>query len=669
MTTVSLAGPQNISEVEYKRRIRAWTMYDWANSAFATTILAAILPIYYSQVAGSTLSSPAQATAYWSTGLSISTLIIAILSPLLGTISDVMRGKKLFLSIFWGLGIVTTGLLVLVSTGDWLLASLLFVLGRIGFNGANVFYDALLPHVAREADRDRVSTRGYAMGYLGGGILLAINVVMLQVLPGTWGAQLSFLSVAIWWGVFSIPLFRRVPEPPAAQTHLTAGESVISVSIKRMIETFRDVRRYRHLFLFVIAFLIYVDGIGTIIEIAAIYGAELGFGSTQLVLALLMVQFVGIPFSLIFGRLPDPNEKRRPFFLAFVLFNLVMLPLVGIAGRIFLPAELSGISPAAYESTTRAAGQGVHPVSSEYIQTSGEWQVVPVSAEQSGGLEDIAYLVSDEAGAQLDFAFNGQEVVLFYSTGPDHGIWDVLIDGQPLVDGETGEPMVIDAYHPTLRYEVEETFRVDASGEHSLMIINTGQSNPESQGTLIAISAVEVLPPQRQSSLLLVIGLILVVELVGLTLSYFLGPLLFSGLAGKFNTKNSILLALSVYSMIAVWGFFLDSVIEYWFLAWMVAVVQGGSQALSRSLFSILAPATKSGEFFGLFGVMEKFSAIVGPLTFAIVASSFGSSRPAILSIIAFFIIGGLLLTRVDVEAGRKVAQAEDAAMLGEANS
>ncbi len=146
-----------ISEHEYRRRINAWTMYDWANSAFATTILAAVLPIYFSQVAGDSLPSATVATSYWSFGLSISLLIVAVISPILGTVSDIMRGKKKFLAVFAGLGIVATALLVLVSTGDWVLASILGVVGRIGFSGANTFYDALLPHVARPEDRDRVS--------------------------------------------------------------------------------------------------------------------------------------------------------------------------------------------------------------------------------------------------------------------------------------------------------------------------------------------------------------------------------------------------------------------------------------------------------------------------------------------------------------------------------
>ena len=234
MTSQAISAFNGISEQVYKRRIWAWTMYDWANSAFATTILAAVLPIYYSQVAGATLPSATKATAYWSAGLSISLLIAAAISPILGTVSDIMRGKKRFLAIFVGIGVLGTALLVLVETGDWMLASILAIVGRIGFNGANVFYDALLPHVARENDRDRVSARGYAMGYLGGGILLAINVVMIQYLPGTWGARLSFLSVAMWWALFSIPIFRHVPEPPAATARMNHGESVFSASFKRL---------------------------------------------------------------------------------------------------------------------------------------------------------------------------------------------------------------------------------------------------------------------------------------------------------------------------------------------------------------------------------------------------------------------------------------------------
>ena len=652
-----------VSPKEYNRRIWAWTMYDWANSAFATTILAAVLPIYFSQVAGANLPSATVATAYWSTGLSISLIIIAVLAPILGTISDVMRGKKRFLSIFVGIGIIGTALLVFVQTGDWVLAAIFGILGRIGFSGANVFYDALLPHVAREQDRDRVSTRGYAMGYLGGGLLLALNVVMILFLPGTWGPRLSFLSVAIWWGVFSIPLFLRVPEPPAATVKLKRGENVISVSFQRLRETLLDISRYRELFKFLVAFLIYNDGIGTIIGLAAIYGTELGFGMVELILALLLVQFVGIPFSLIFGRLSGSTDKRRPVYLAFVIYNLIALPLAGVISARVFPADEIGAQPEPYLSTEVAVGEGLYTADSDAVLYSGTWHTITVSAAETGAKTDITLRSAADPGEGYDLLFNGQRVEVVYTTGPDHGIWAVFLDGKPLLDPADGMAQSIDAYNPTVRYDVSQTFESEVPGEHIISFINTSSHNPDSHGNVMTLAGIEVLPAQRQSNLVKIIGLILIVEAIGLMFAFLFGRLLFSGLVKLLNTKRSILLALTFYAVIAVWAFFLNSVIEFWFLAWMVAVVQGGSQALSRSLFAAMSPASKSGEFFGFYGIMEKFSAVIGPLIFASVGILFGSSRPAVLSLIVFFVLGGYLLARVNVDEGKRVAQLEDKAV------
>jgi UMF1 family MFS transporter len=654
--------PDQLDEQEYKRRIRAWTMYDWANSAFATTIMAAVLPVYYSQVAGATLPSAAIATAYWSTGLSLSIFIVALLSPILGTISDVMRGKKKFLSFFVTLGVIGTGLLVLVDTGDWLLASILFVIGRVGFAGANVFYDALLPHIAREDDLDVVSTRGYALGYLGGGLLLAINIVMIQINPG-WGSRLSFLSVAIWWAVFSIPIFRRVPEPPAATAKLTPGENVVSISFKRLIATIKDIRQYKELFKYLIAFLIYIDGVGTIIGVAVIYGAELGFGSIELIAALLMVQFVGIPYSLIFGRLPSAIEKRRAFYLAFVLFNVIALPLVGIASSKILPPDISGVRVASFTNTDGAYGEGDYPSSHSALIYTGQWSAQTISADEIGSDTDVIYNFSITPGEFVEFPFNGQKLEITYSTGPDHGIWAVEMDGMALLDDEAN-PITIDAYNPTVRYDLITEITADQPGEHTLNLINIDPSNPESSGNRVGLAQISVLPPVLISNLGVVIGLIFATQLVGLVFAVLLGKPLFGRFALTVDTRRAILLALLIYTIVAVWGYILNSVVEFWFLAWMVAVVQGGSQALSRSLFSAMVPAAKSGEFFGLFGIMEKFSAIVGPLLFAWAAATFGSSRPAVLSIIAFFVIGGYLLTRVNIAEGKRVAQEENAALL-----
>lgn len=669
MTTAATAAGEVLDDRTYRRRIWAWTMYDWGNSAFATTILAAVLPAYYSSVAGATLPSEATATAYWSVGLSLSLFLVAIMSPILGTISDIKRNKKPLLSVFAGVGIVATGLLILVGTGDWMLASILFVLSRIGFTGANVFYDALLPHVAKEEDRDEVSTRGYAMGYLGGGLLLAINIAMIQLIPDSMfeyaGIRLSFLSVAIWWGAFTIPLLRAVPEPPAATALPDGDQNVVSASFGRLWRTFRDIQQYRELFKYLVAFLIYNDGIGTIIGVAVIYGAELGFGTIELLLALLLVQFVGIPFSLMFGRLPSQAEKRRPLFLAFIVFNLVALPLAGIILSRTTPVEISGAPPAPYVTTEDGVGEGVYPAGDPALVAEGTWETGAIAGADIDADADMPFVFTSEPDARYSMRFNGQQVVLTYTAGPDGGQAAVLLDGEPLLDGD--EPVVLDSYNATVRYNVTTTLVAPEAGAHELTLVNSAEATAESAGTRLAVTSLEVLPPVRAGSPLLILGALIGLQLVGAVFAFLVGKPLFGGLASRLDTKSSILLALLVYSVIAVWAFVLDSTVEYWFLAWMVAVVQGGSQALSRSLYAAMSPSAKSGEFFGLYGIMEKFSAIMGPLLFAAAATIFGSSRPAILSLIALFIIGGYLLTRVDVEEGQRLARAEDAAVLGRA--
>ncbi len=668
-----------LSEKEYKKRIRAWTLYDWANSAFSTTIMAAVLPVYYSSVAGATLPSEAKATQYWTIGLSVSIFIIAILSPILGTISDIKRGKKLFLALFVGLGVIGTGLLVLVGTGDWMMASIFFVLGRIGNGAANVFYDALLPHVAKEEDQDRVSTQGYALGYLGGGLLLAINVAMIQFMEGTWGARLSFLSVAIWWAVFSIPLFRDVPEPRSATKKLEPGESLIGVSFGRLRKTLSEIREYKELFKYLVAYLIYNDGIGTIIGVAAIYGAELGFGTLELILALLLVQFVGIPFSLIFGNLPSQGDWRQPMFLAFVIFNVIMLPVVGIGGRFVLPKSLTGNPSPNFVETATAVGQGAHYIDNPKFTFSGNWQGGVVTGEVRGEScawyafwcnpdeFNVPYAISREPSARLNLPFNGQSLKLTHSSGPDHGIWVVEIDGQPLLN-EDGSPFLIDAYNPTERYDDTITFRAPTEGTHMLTLINSGEKNPNSTGFVISVSKIEVLPPLRTSNLGAILGMLIGLQAVGALFAYLFGPRLFTGMAQRVDTQRSILLAVGTYAIIATWGFFLNSVIEYWYLAWMVAVVQGGSQALSRSLYASLSPPSMSGEFFGLFSIMSKFAGFVSPIFFIVAIAIFDSSRPGILSVVALFILGGYLLTRVDVAEGKRVAQEKEAELLANGN-
>ncbi len=422
---------------DHRKIIRSWKMYDWANSAFATTIMAAVLPEFYSSVAGSSLDRTT-ATSYWGYSNTIAMLIIAITAPILGAIGDHSGAKKRFLGGFASVGILATALLIGIGNGMWIYASLLYIFGRVGFGGANIFYDSLLPHVAGSEEIDRVSAEGYAYGYLGGGILLAFNLLMIMkpeffgIPNAEWGSRISFFTVAIWWAVFSIPIFRNVSEPLAIIARDESYNPVLA-GYQRLRRTFRDVRKFKELIKFLVAFWLYNDGIGTIIIMAVIFGAEIGIGRVHLVGAILMVQFLGIPFTVLFGRLPK-----------------------------------------------------------------------------------------------------------------------------------------------------------------------------------------------------------------------------------KLGTKNSILLALGIYTIIAILGYFMQKPLHFWLLALLVSMVQGGSQALSRSMFGSMAPPSKSGELFGFYNVSSKFAGIIGPALFGIVGQLTGSSRLSIISVIFFFFSGARVLTKVDHTQGIKAAMSED---------
>ncbi|HUQ01277.1 MAG TPA: MFS transporter [Kofleriaceae bacterium] len=411
-----------------RRELRAWAAYDWANSAFITVVVSAVFPIFFVKVAGQPMLE-AESSRRFTIATTIALAIAAVLAPILGAIADRAPVKKRFLLVFSILGVAATATMATIDEGDWLWALCLFGIANIAANGAFVFYDSLLPHVARPDEIDRVSTAGYALGYFGGGLLLAgLGAFGLKT---TGAVHVAFLVTAAWWALFAIPIFRVVREPALPPERRASGAGAIRAAFSDLRHTYRELRRYPQASLMLLAFLIYNDGIGTILRIATLYGAELGLEAKSLITALVIVQFVGIPATFGFG-------------------------------------------------------------------------------------------------------------------------W----------------------------------------------------------------------------------------------------------IAGVIGTRRAILAGLAVYVVVSIYGYFLDSTTDFFVLAVLVGLVQGGTQALSRSLFASMIPRDRSSEFFGLFAVFEKFAGIVGPAIFAGAQTAFGSSRPAILSIIAFFILGGFLLTRVDVEEGRTLASA-----------
>lgn len=427
-----------------RKELRAWAMYDWAVSSFQTTIQVAIFQIFFVSVVAADMAESSR-TAAWASANVISAILVAVLSPVLGAISDVAAAKKRMLAGFMILGVGAVAGMYFLERGDVAMASWLYIIATVGATASVVFYEALLPHLASAEEVDRVSSAGYAFGYIGGGVLLAINVAWI-LKPAAFGlpsgndltpaqqtlpVRLAFLSVAVWWLVFSWPILRHVPEPPRMLERDEVGvRNLLVTPFVRLGETVRTLRTFKHAFLMLLAFLIYNDGIQTIIRMATAYGAEIGIPTSALTVAILIVQFVGVPFAFLFGML-----------------------------------------------------------------------------------------------------------------------------------------------------------------------------------------------------------------------------------AQRIGAKTAIFIGLLAYTAISIVGYFMSSARDFYILAFLVGMVQGGTQALSRSLFSSMVPAHKSGEFFGFYSVFEKFANIFGPLLFALTIWATGSSRAAILGVIAFFAVGAWLLSRVDVDAGRRMAR------------
>jgi len=423
-----------------KRVIISWCMYDWANSAFATSILAAILPVYFASLVPAEgvavelgpLTFTTAASALWAYGISFSVLIVALAAPILGALADFSGSKKRFLFGFTYIGATFTSLLYFVHNGDYWLCLGLFIAANIGFAGSMPFYNAFLPELAPKGEIDWVSGKGYAFGYIGGGLLLALNVIMIVfhesfgIPDKSMSIRISFASVGLWWGLFAIPIFLWVPEvrrihnKPVKFSYLTYG-------FNRFFNTLRSFRHYKDLLWFLVAFLVYNDGIQTIIAMAAIFGkTALGLDTKTLIGTLLMTQLIAWP-----------------------------------------------------------------------------------------------------------------------------------------------------------------------------------------------------------------------------------GVLIFAKLARHIRSKGVIMITLLLWIGVATYAYFIKSSVEFWILGGLAGFILGGSQAISRSLYAQLIPRARTAEFFGFFTISAKFASVLGPLVFGLVTDLFENRRNAILSIILFFVVGMIMLSRVDVERGR----------------
>lgn len=310
-----------------KKAVWGWAMYDWANSAYVTAVMAGFFPVFFKQY-WSYGADVNLSTAQLGFGNSIASLIVALMAPVLGAVADKGSAKKKFMLLFAYLGVLMSIGLFMIQQGQWALAIFVYAMGIIGFSGANVFYDSLLPSVADEDKIDYVSSFGFSMGYLGGGLLFLVNVLMTQMpqkfgLPDAAAAvRVSFLTVAAWWGLFTIFTIVWVKEAKTA-TPPTAGESVFRAGFRQLTGTFKKLRHMKVVLLFLLAYWFYIDGVDIIIRMAVDYGLSLGFESSDLILALLIVQFVGFPATLAYGKLGQKWGVRKAIYLGIAIYMAV----------------------------------------------------------------------------------------------------------------------------------------------------------------------------------------------------------------------------------------------------------------------------------------------------------------------------------------------------------
>lgn len=314
-------------EIVRDRKILSWALYDFGNSAFATTVMAGFFPIFFKQYWSNIGPDvPGNLAAVKSTAMlgyanSFSSLILGLTAPLLGALADRAKGRKRFLLSFTFLGAISASCLALVGQGQWGWAVFLYVMASIGFWGSQNFYDALLSLVSKKSEMDHVSGLGYGLGYLGGGLLFALNVFM-TLKPHLFGlssaaeaVRVSFFMVGLWWLLFTIPLMLNVNEPREETTPISVF-TLIRESFSQVVHTFRSLKNHNHAFTFLIAYFFYIDGVNTIIKMAVDYGMSLGFKSDSLIVALLLVQFIGFPAAIGFGFLSEKIGAKRALFCA-----------------------------------------------------------------------------------------------------------------------------------------------------------------------------------------------------------------------------------------------------------------------------------------------------------------------------------------------------------------
>ena len=368
-----------------RKRVISWALYDWANSAFATTVMAGFFPLFFKSFWAADLS-PVESTAVIGTTNSLAGLFIMLLAPILGAYSDLGKLKKKFLAFFALLGVLSTGYLYFIPQGDWVIAASLYALAVVGFSGGNIFYDSLIVSVSKQDQRHKVSSLGFSMGYLGGGLLFVVNVLM-YLNPAWFGLSSqseailwSFLSVAIWWAVFSLPLFMSVEEKSNTEISKGLFEN-ITEAFKAVASTLREIKKHKRVAIFLIAYWLYIDGVDTIVRMAVAYGSDIGLDASSMITALLLTQFVGFPATLVFGIYADKIGFKKILTIGISIYILVTFYAyyMSTALEFYILAGTVGLVQGGVQAISRSFFSTIIPVNKE-AQFFGFYNLVGKSA-------------------------------------------------------------------------------------------------------------------------------------------------------------------------------------------------------------------------------------------------------------------------------------------------
>ena len=620
--------------------VRGYAFYDWAKSSFETSVTTAVLPGWFAYIflkanglEASVLGMEMTSDAIWSFSVTIAALFVAILAPSLGVIADRRAIKKWWLRILTYLGAGSTFLLAFAPmfgiSQQWVWLIVMFLMANVGLNGAGVFYNALLPHLGTDDEMDAISNKAYAYGYLGGGLLLAVHLGMWMTLTGDWIIPFIMASSGVWWLGFACLTFAWVPEPPIEnEMEILGVADSAKFAFSELKTTLGQITRFRTLFIYMLAYFFFIDGINTVTALAGIYGVTvLGLTIGNLIAIILVIQFVAAPCAIGFTKLAERTSTHQA-----LSFSLAMWVIVIFGALSFAPLVLDSHDEYDIQFDWDMDGDGIADFEDD--DTDGDWY--SNAAETEAGTDPLDPSSTPNSNPsiwlQQRLAGKGQYVVSVGDSTYDNGLsqsdeeqaWGLeWSDVLPLhfVDNEAGDAI----------YEFDDPSGPAASVLNVSRISDFTSTFDEDSRLSMSIQGGDLdgttaLGDDHPTSL----GDGPLDFVSDAARDYLWGPLGF--------------------------GVFL----QFLLLGCMAGALLGGSQGLARSIFGQMVPETRSAEFFGFFGFFGRVAAILGPFLYGTLTVMY-DSRVGIASICVLIVIGAVMMKWVDVDDGRRAAQGEDA--------